>query len=105
MFGLTEQMRRSSSSIATNIAEGCGRGSQAELVRFLRISQGSAKELEYHELLARDLGYLNDEQYGRLLTGTREVQRMLSALTRRLDSRVRPAIPARTSTFYLPPST
>jgi four helix bundle protein len=99
MFGLTDQMRRSSASIATNIAEGCGRSSQAELVRFLKMSQGSAKELEYQELLARDLGYLGPTQYSHLVASTKEVQRMLSALIQRLRQ------PASSSTFYLLPST
>jgi four helix bundle protein len=55
MFGLTSQMRRSSASIPTNIAEGCGRDSRAELARFLSIAMGSASELEYQLILAKDL--------------------------------------------------
>ena len=56
LFGLTSQMRRSSSSIPTNIAEGCGRATNADFTRFLHISLGSANELEYQLLLCRDLG-------------------------------------------------
>jgi four helix bundle protein len=48
MYGLTSQLRRASSSIPANIAEGCGRGGNAELARFLQIGMGSASELEYH---------------------------------------------------------
>jgi four helix bundle protein len=99
VYGLTSQMRRASASIATNIAEGCGRYTQAEFVRFLTIAQGSAKELEYQELLAHDLSYLPAAQYARLLQSTQEVQRMLSALVRRL----RTSSPS--STFHLSPST
>jgi four helix bundle protein len=58
LFGLTSQMRKCSASIAANIAEGCGRRGNAEFHRFLQIAAGSASELEYHILLARDLGYL-----------------------------------------------
>ena len=59
LYGLTGQIRRSCSSIPANIAEGCGRGGDAELARFLKISAGSASELEYHLLLARDLHLLD----------------------------------------------
>lgn len=52
LFGLTSQMRRSSASIPTNIAEGCGRNSDAEMNRFLIIAQGSAAELEYQIILS-----------------------------------------------------
>jgi four helix bundle protein len=55
-FGLIAQMRRASVSIASNLAEGCGRGGDAELGRFATIAMGSASELEYQILLAKDLG-------------------------------------------------
>jgi len=57
-YGLTSQMRRCSASIAANIAEGCGRRGNGEFHKFLQISTGSASELEYHLLLARDLGFM-----------------------------------------------
>ena len=63
MYGLTSQLRRAGSSIPANIAEGCGRNGNAELARFLYIAMGSASELEYHLLLARDLGYLAEQTY------------------------------------------
>src|ERR1035437_2821821 len=56
IYGLISQIRRCSASIAANIAEGCGKGSNAEFQRFLQIAAGSASELEYHFLLAKDLG-------------------------------------------------
>ena len=62
-FGLTSQLRRACASIPANIAEGCGRSGGKELRRFLDIAMGSASEVEYHLLLARDLNYLSDEHY------------------------------------------
>ena len=58
LYGLTGQMRRASAAIPANVAEGCGRGSNADLARFLQIAFGSASELENHLLLARDLSLL-----------------------------------------------
>jgi four helix bundle protein len=81
---LTAQLRRCCASIPANIAEGCGRSGDAELARFMSISMGSASELEYHLLLARDLGYLGDRDHRRLSQGTEEVKRMLSTLITRL---------------------
>jgi four helix bundle protein len=53
-YGLSAQIRRASSSISANLAEGCGRNGDAELARYCSIASGSASELEYHLLLARD---------------------------------------------------
>src|SRR5512139_2326634 len=80
MYGLTSQIRRASASIPANIAEGCGRGGNAEFKQFLQIALGSASELEYHLLLARDLHYLNTADYEHLASAVVEVKKMLSAL-------------------------
>src|SRR6266849_6102476 len=79
LFGLTSQIRRCSSSIPANIAEGCGRIGNSELHRFLQIACGSANELEYHFLLARDLGYLSQTEYGLVHKHLLEMKRMLVA--------------------------
>lgn len=84
LYGLTSQMRRASASIPANVAEGCGRTGKAELGRFLQVSMGSASELEYHILLARDLGMLADSEYKILESQVVEVKRMLGAFIGKL---------------------
>src|SRR5712691_4330859 len=79
LYGLTSQMRRSSASIGANIAEGCCRKGDCEFGRFLQIAMGSASELEYHLLLARDLELLKSLDYERLSGEVVEVKRMLSS--------------------------
>jgi four helix bundle protein len=86
IYGLTGQMRRSSSSIPANIAEGFGRGGNAELARFLQIGMGSACELEYHVLLAKDLNFLTLKSYEQLQECVVEVKRMLGALLSKVRS-------------------
>jgi len=85
IFGLTSQIRRAGASVPANIAEGCGRRGNAELHRFLQIAMGSASELEYHLLLSRDLGYLNQDKHSRIHDQVTEVKRMLASLTRKVD--------------------
>jgi four helix bundle protein len=85
LFGLVSQMRRCSSSIGANIAEGVGRRSDGEFGRFLHIARGSASELEYHLLLAKDLQFLSQECYDGLTRATDEVQRMLTSLTQQVQ--------------------
>ena len=85
-FGLTAQMRRAAVSIPANIAEGCGRGSDRDMARFLQMSMGSASELEYELLLAHELGLLDSQSLQELAERTTEVKRMLASLIRRLES-------------------
>jgi four helix bundle protein len=80
LYGITSQLRRASASIPANIAEGFGRGGNVELGRFLQIGMGSAYEVEYHALLAKDLGFVQTDTYDRLETKIVEVKRMLAAL-------------------------
>jgi four helix bundle protein len=84
LFGLTSQMRRSSSSIAANIAEGCGRKTDADFARFLQNGFGSASELQYHLILAYDLGLLDKPEFNELSDAVVEVKKMLSVLLRKL---------------------
>ncbi len=83
-YGLTAQMRRAAVSIAANIAEGCGRTTQAEFGHFLNLAMGSASELQYHLLLSRDLHMLTVPDYTPLEEEVIEVKRMLTSLMQRL---------------------
>lgn len=84
IYGLTSQMRRSSSSIPTNIAEGCGRDSNAEMKRFLIISSGSSSELEYQLLLVKDLKYISETLYLELSAAVVEIRKMIRAFIKAL---------------------
>ena len=84
LYGLTSQIRRASMSIPTNIAEGCGRNTDAEFARFLQIAMGSASETEYQLLLTHDLGFINKEQYDKLNLDVTEIKRMIDSLLKTL---------------------
>jgi four helix bundle protein len=81
-YGLTAQLRRSASSIPANIAEGSGRNGDLEFSRFVRISLGSATELEYHLLLSRDIGLLTASKYEELSGEVLRVRSMLARLNK-----------------------
>jgi four helix bundle protein len=84
LYGLTSQIRRAAASIPANIEEGCGRESETELKRFLVIAMGSASELEYHFILARDLNFIDHAVYPTLEAQVFEVKRMLRGLIKKL---------------------
>jgi len=84
-YGLTQQLRRAAVSIGSNIAEGCGGRGNGEFHKFLQIATGSASEVEYQLLLARDLGYMGDV-YDQLAERIVEVKRMLAGLIRRVEA-------------------
>jgi four helix bundle protein len=84
-FGLTIQLRRTVTSIASNIAEGCGRGSDPDFARFLCIAAGFASEAEYQLLPARDVEYLQADVHRRLDTEVNEVKRMLYSFIQTLS--------------------
>ena len=85
-FGLTSQIRPAAASVPTNVAEGCGRDSDGDFCRFLSIAMGSASEVEYQLILARDLGYVSEEAYQPLALATVEVKRMLAGFINKLKS-------------------
>ena len=87
LYGLTSQVHRSAASIPANLAEGCGRGDDPELARFMQIAMGSASELEYHLLLARDLNHLDNDVYVELEQKVKEVKRMLAPFINRLKNK------------------
>lgn len=86
LYGLTSQTRRASAAISANVAEGCGRGSNADLGRYLQIAFGSASELENHLLLARDLSFLQPADHKRLSEEVIEIQLMLSSFIKSLKA-------------------
>jgi len=87
LFGLSSQLRRAAVSIVSNIAEGHGRGSTAELVRFLSIARGSAFEVEAQLLLARELGLGDATVVDRCAGLCEQVSRMLFAAMQSLKAR------------------
>lgn len=83
-YGLTSQMRRAAASIPSNIAEGCGKETDADLKRYLYIASGSASELDYQLILARDLLYIGPDAYQTSFEALSEVRRMLTGFVKRL---------------------
>ncbi|HEX2981676.1 MAG TPA: four helix bundle protein [Anaerolineaceae bacterium] len=86
VYGLTLQIRRSSASISTNIAEGSGRNGGLDFIRFLQIASGSTSEVEYQLILARDLGYLASTDYECLNAQIVQIRKMLAGLIKSIKS-------------------
>ncbi|MCC9071362.1 four helix bundle protein [Flavobacterium sp. F-65] len=87
IFGLTSQIRRSSISIPSNIAEGLGRESNKEFLRFLNISIGSLFEMQTQLEIAKNIAYLNENEFNILYEDSREVERMLVSFIKKLKQR------------------
>jgi len=85
-YGLTSQIRRSASSIPTNIVEGCGQLDNGNLIRFLGIAKGSAFETEYQLLLSKDLKYITNEEYTILVEKVKYIIRRLNNLIKSLKN-------------------
>lgn len=83
-FGITSQMRRCSSSVPANIAEGCGRESEKEFKRFLVIANGSATELEYFLILTKDLKLAEVHAIENLIDKVDKLKRSLNKLISKL---------------------
>ena len=88
LYGLTSQIRRAASSIPTNLAEGSGRYSDKEFVRFCDIASGSASEVHYQLMLPSDLNYLTQQQFTGLEHNLIEIKRMLHGLARSIRARL-----------------
>lgn len=88
-MGLVSQLRRAAASVAANIAEGFGRRSTKDFVRYLEIASGSLEETRYFAILSRDLGYLDGNRYARLGKQCDEVGRLLGGLSQSLRKRLR----------------
>lgn len=89
LFGLVSQMRKAVVSIPSNIAEGHGRCSNKELVRFLFISLGSSSELETQLIISKNLDLMNDENFKQLLLLNEEVRKMLVALRNKNNGEIK----------------
>ena len=85
IYGLTSQMRRCAVSIPSNIAEGFGRGSTKDYVRFLRIATGSLYELQTQMEICSRLGLIDRQGFEGLFESSREIERMLSSLVRKVQ--------------------
>jgi four helix bundle protein len=85
-YGLTNQMQRAAVSIPSNIAEGAGRNSSKDFVRFLDIANGSAFELETQLFLSSDLGYTTINQVENIISELKEIQKMIFKFRESLDS-------------------
>lgn len=83
-FNLISQINRAVLSIPTNIAEGCGRETQKELIRFLYISSGSTHELEYLIFVSKELNYINEEEFVFVQAEIESIKRMLASLINKI---------------------
>jgi len=86
MYGLTQQIRRCAVSIPSNIAEGCGRGSNSDYSRFLQIALGSLFELQTQLEIAFNLNYTKQERFNEIFEMSREVERMLTSLIKSIKT-------------------
>ena len=86
LFCLTSQMRRAVISIPSNLAEGCGRGTDKQLIAFLNIAQGSSTELETQVILSFDLEYISQPELEVTVMNINEIQKMIYAFKEKISS-------------------
>lgn len=85
-FGLTDQLRRAAISVPSNVVEGYERGSNKEFKHFLSIARGSTGEVRAQIELARDIGYMQDDDFEKIFDLTTEVHKMINSLIKKLES-------------------
>ena len=85
-FGLILQLRRSASSVPTNIVEGFKRRGKRDNAHFLNIADASLEETKYHIILSKDLGYIDNEEFEKLSEMCDEIGKMLWGLQQKLNS-------------------
>ena len=85
-YGIISQLRRAALSVPTNIAEGCGRSTERELVRFMDIASGSASEVDYLLYLAMELKYIDQDKYNRASNELTEIRKMISGYSKTIRS-------------------
>ncbi len=90
MYGLTSQMRRAAVSIPSNIAEGRGKRSTKDFLRYLNIAYGSSAELETQMLIAENLGYIDAKNAQPIQDQIAEVNRMLNGMMQGLEKKLIP---------------
>ncbi len=87
LYGLVSQIRRAATSIAANIAEGHGRETTGNFIQFLRVAQGSLKELETHLLISARLGFAEEKRCKALLANAEDLGKMVRAMIRNLQEK------------------
>jgi|ETN02SMinimDraft_2_1059926.scaffolds.fasta_scaffold30274_2 four helix bundle protein len=92
-YGLASQIRRSSSSIGANIAEGCGQHTSKAIKRYLFLAYGSLQELKYHILLAKDVGYIVSEKFEAINNDCILLSKMIYAFINKMPSNTRYLLP------------